>query len=126
MKKFFLIFLSGIMACSSTSKIKKTTTIATTSGVSTEPVIKDTVSAIPGTDTLAMASMRVPGITAERLAEGRKIYMQDCTRCHSMKEPSNYTPQQWEPILVKMFVNAKLTDEHEKALIHDYVIARSK
>lgn len=65
-------------------------------------------------------------ITAERLAEGKKIYIQRCTKCHSMKDPANYTVQQWEPILVKMFVNTRLADEHDKTLIREYVIAKSK
>jgi hypothetical protein len=43
-----------------------------------------------------------------------------------MKEPANYTVEQWEPILLRMVVKAELTDEHEKTLIRDYVTAKSK
>jgi cytochrome c5 len=130
MKKFLIILLAGMMACSSSSKIKKTA--ATTS---TTVQAKDTTATTTTTTTttvtttdpeFAKAMVKVPGITSERLIEGNKIYMQDCTRCHAMKEPSNYTPEQWEPILLRMFVKAKLSDEHEKTLIRDYVMAKSK
>jgi hypothetical protein len=123
MKKLGIILLTGLMACSSSSKIKKTNTVAATS---TTPVEVSTIPVTPVDPELEKAMIKVPGITAERLAEGQKIYMQDCTRCHAMKDPANYTPLQWEPILVRMFANAKLTDEHEKTLIRDYVMAKSK
>ena len=121
MKKLCIILLTGMMACSSSSKIKKTTTVAPTT-----PVEVATIPVTPVDPELEKAMIKVPGITAERLAEGQKVYMQDCTRCHAMKDPANYTPIQWEPILVRMFANAKLTDDHEKTLIRDYVMAKSK
>jgi hypothetical protein len=43
-----------------------------------------------------------------------------------MKDPANYTVQQWELILVKMFVKARLSDEDDKTVIRNYVIANSK
>ena len=103
---------------------------ATTVTVSTQPVPPSNMTPVTTVTVadpeLAKAIVKVPGMTAERLAEGNKIYIQDCTRCHGMKEPSNFTSAQWEPILLRMFVKAKLTDEHEKAIITDYVMAKSK
>ena len=129
MKKLLIILVTGMMACSSSSKIKKTTavTVPTTTVDSTTVTTTTTTTTVSATDPeMAKAMMKVPGITAERLTEGQKVYVQDCTKCHALKDPANYTPQQWEPILVKMFANAKLTDEHEKGLIRDYVLAKSK
>jgi hypothetical protein len=129
MKKLLVILVTGMMACSSSSKIKKTTavTVPTTTVDSTTVTTTTTTTTVSATDpVMAKAMMKVPGITSERLAEGQKIYMQDCTKCHAMKEPGNYTPDQWEPILLRMFAKAKISDEHEKTLIRDYVIAKSK
>lgn len=129
MKKVLIIFLTGIMACNSSSKVAKTSSTETASGqLASVPLLPEATNSTPSPVTdpeLVKASIR-SSMTAERLAEGKKIYIQRCTKCHSMKDPANYTVQQWEPILVKMFVRAKLADEHDKTVIRDYVIASSK
>jgi cytochrome c5 len=108
MKKCFIILLAGMVACHSSKKITAT---KKPPEVNTE---------------LQHAQAKVPGITMERLTSGGKVYAQDCARCHSLKEPSNYTMEQWDPILKSMYKKAKLTDENEKTLIRDYVMAKSK
>lgn len=108
MKKCFIILLASIVACHSTKKI---TTAEKSPEISPE---------------LQHAQAKIPGITMDRLTSGSKIYAQDCTRCHALKEPANYTIEQWEPILTRMYIKANITDEGEKTLIRDYVIAKSK
>jgi len=75
---------------------------------------------------LIHAQQKVPGITMDQLALGRKLYIRNCSGCHSLKKPSSYTVDRWHPILMKMFVKAKITDEATKKLIGDYVTANSK
>ncbi len=84
MKKCFIILSAGIMACHSTKKI---TTIEKPPEISPE---------------LQHAQAKVPGITMDRLTSGSKVYTQNCTACHALKEPANYTMEQWEPILMRM------------------------
>ena len=115
MKKFSIILLLGLIACGSASKIKNSTTTlpAPVAGSGT----RDQVSGIKNGE--------FPGVTTEKQAY--KIYIRSCTSCHALKDPAKYTAEQWEPILPKMFVKAKLTSsEHEMAAIRDYVMARAK
>ena len=107
MKKYFIILVAGMMACHSSRKI-------------TTPVEAEI------SPELKLARTKVPGITQEQLTTGSKIYIQDCAVCHALKEPSDYSMQQWEPILQRMYVKAKISDEGEKKLIRDYVMAKSK
>jgi hypothetical protein len=125
MKKVFVIFLTVIIACNSSSKVAKTSS----QEIAPNPVIilpeAGNLSSAETDPSLEKATIK-NNMTPKRLSEGKKIYIQRCTKCHSMKEPANYTVQQWVPILGKMFVNAKLSDEHDKTLIKNYVIANSK
>ncbi len=75
---------------------------------------------------LKLAKEKVPGITMERLKLGEKVYIRDCSGCHALHKPSEFTIEQWQPILIKMFVKSKISDSITKALITDYVIANSK
>jgi len=54
------------------------------------------------------------------------MYIRDCSGCHALKNPVNYTTEQWYPILTRMFVKSKITDSITKDLITDYVISKSK
>lgn len=112
MKKDFLFFILilFLLACTPLSKNKT-----------------NTLFILPAsTYELSNAQLKVPGITMERLSAGKKFYISKCSGCHALKNPSGYTVDKWEPILQKMFVKAKLTDEEEKMLIRDYVMAISK
>lgn len=77
-------------------------------------------------DPLIAARARVPGITLQQLTAGSKIYTRDCSGCHQLHNPLEYTTEQWHPILTRMFVKAQLNDSATKALITNYVIAKSK
>ena len=75
---------------------------------------------------LSDAESKVPGITFERLSVGKKLYLQDCSGCHALKNPAHYSAFQWENLLQKMFVKAKIKNEKEKILIREYIMASSK
>lgn len=75
---------------------------------------------------LANARVKVPGITADQLITGRKIYIMNCASCHALNDPAKYTTAQWAPILTKMFAKAKITDSTRIQLITNYVMAKSK
>lgn len=104
MKNYFLFLLLIISACSSSKK--------------NNAEEKNTE--------LISARKKVPGITIQQLRLGDKTYTRDCSGCHALHKPSEFTAEQWHPILVKMFVKAKISDNETKALITDYVIAKSK
>ena len=104
--KYFLFVLLMVCACSSS---KNTDTK------------KDEL-----TPELILAKERVPGITGEKLKQGNRLYTRKCSSCHALHKPSQYTAQQWHPILIKMFERSKVRDSTTKALITDYLVAKSK
>ncbi|MEP6927889.1 MAG: hypothetical protein ABI834_09650 [Ginsengibacter sp.] len=110
MKKIFTFLFIGFISCTSASKNKNT---------SGSTPMRERVE-------LPTAQIKVPGITIEKLDAGKKLYVMDCTSCHAMKHPSNYTMDQWDTILPKMYIKSKMSDENQKKLIRDYVMAKSK
>ncbi len=75
---------------------------------------------------LISAREKVPGITIQQLRLGNKMYIRDCSGCHALHKPSEFTAEKWHPILDTMFVKAKISDSATKVLITGYVIAKSK
>lgn len=48
---------------------------------------------------------------------GAELWAENCVRCHNIRSPSNYSPAQWEVVMMHMRVRANLTpDEHKKIL----------
>jgi hypothetical protein len=48
---------------------------------------------------------------------GAQLWAENCVRCHNIRSPSNYSPAQWEVVMLHMRVRANLTpDEHKKIL----------
>ena len=80
----------------------------------------------PADADLVTAQQRIPGITLADMQAGYKIYVRNCSACHRLYDPKEYTPVKWKPILTEMFAKAKMTDEKEKELVSNYIIAKSK
>ncbi|HEX2963199.1 MAG TPA: hypothetical protein VHO43_15480 [Ignavibacteriales bacterium] len=79
----------------------------------------------PSVQQVQWASARWPGIGAGELSESRQMYIEKCSGCHSLKVPSDYTEEEWEPVFKKMSRKAKLTDaENEK--IWKYISTMAK
>ena len=68
---------------------------------------------------------RWPQVTSGILNEGRRMYMEKCSSCHSLHVPSAFSEEQWATAMDKMQSKAHLTDE-EKELIIKYIIAARK
>lgn len=75
---------------------------------------------------LPVAQQRVPNITMAELQRGYKIYSINCSGCHRLHNPKEYSASQWKPILVEMFTKAKLSDDQQKQLVINFLIAKSK
>ena len=52
--------------------------------------------------------------------EGKKLYEASCARCHDLYNPSDFSAEEWKPIMVKMQKKAKISDA-EAATIYAYV-----
>ncbi|MCP2027288.1 cytochrome c5 [Flavobacterium sp. HSC-32F16] len=91
---FSVLFLA---ACSST----KSTAVA--SAVTT-----------PAAETVASVEL------TPELAEGKNLYENSCVRCHKLYEPTKFSKEEWQPILVRMQKKAKL-DDIKMASITNYL-----
>ena len=67
-------------------------------------------------------STRWPNITSRALNDGRRLYIDHCSGCHSLYVPSRFNEEQWKYIVKKMQLKAKLTDA-EKELVLMYILA---
>lgn len=79
----------------------------------------------PTQEQIQWASSKWPGTGAKELSEDRDLYIAKCSGCHSLKVPSDYTEEEWKPILNKMGKKAKL-NESEYEMIRQYVSTLSK
>ncbi|GEM55801.1 cytochrome C [Flavobacterium branchiophilum] len=57
------------------------------------------------------------------LAEGKSLYENHCAKCHKLYAASEYTKQEWKPILLKMQKMAKI-DDAQLARISEYIDAQ--
>jgi len=48
---------------------------------------------------------------------GAQLWAENCVRCHNIRSPSNYSPAQWEVVMMHMRVRTNLTPEEHKKII---------
>lgn len=62
-------------------------------------------------------------VTSNELAEGKGLYENNCAKCHNLYNPSDYTAEEWNPILERMKKKAKI-DDATTAKIYAYLTAK--
>ena len=65
------------------------------------------------------------GISQNSLKIGRTLYINNCSSCHNLHLPQQYTKQNWDTILIKMKLKANI-DERKLNLIKNYLLVKSK
>jgi hypothetical protein len=80
----------------------------------------------PAADELPAMQSRVPGISFDGAMQGYKLYATNCSNCHRLHNPEEYTAIEWNKILPEMFDKAKLKNEENQTLLRNYVISKSK
>lgn len=55
------------------------------------------------------------------VAEGNKLYLENCGKCHKFKTISDYNSEQWEKIVPKMATKSKLDAMQENKVLQ-YVL----
>ncbi|HMI06706.1 MAG TPA: cytochrome c [Flavobacterium sp.] len=63
-----------------------------------------------------------PKPLAFALEEGKSLYENDCAKCHGLYKPTDFTREEWGPIMAKMQIKARITDE-ETASIYNYILS---
>ena len=78
----------------------------------------------PSTSDVKSASARWPGTSIEQLQAGRRAFLAQCGKCHSLKSESSVPKEAWEETVSRMRSKngAKLTDE-DVANISRYLYA---
>lgn len=121
MKKVFFCLVTSFIVLVSCSKKTVPSASATGGGIST---VNAAVENDPKAATKEVAAPAASSKTEEFTAAGKKIYVAKCGRCHAMKNASDYTRQQWLPIMDRMAVKAGLTGS-EKTEVLMYVQANA-
>ncbi len=78
----------------------------------------------PATGDVKAASTRWPGTSLEQLQLGRRAYLAQCGKCHSLKSETAVPKEAWEETVARMRSKhgAKLSDE-DVASISRYLYA---
>lgn len=78
----------------------------------------------PTSADVVRASRQFPRVSAERLAEGRSLYVQSCAGCHVLKGPDEVPPHQWATEIAEMREKhgVRLTDD-QAAAMNEYLWA---
>lgn len=74
------------------------------------------------TDVAKVASANHP-VTLSDLQSGYKLYVTNCSGCHSLFKPTSHTPQEWEKLLPEMFKETSL-NEKERGLVKNYIFSK--
>lgn len=80
----------------------------------------------PTNEQMNAMQQKVPDITLANAKAGYKLYSEKCSACHQLYRPGKYTIAQWNTILPKMFLKAKLSSDSQQKLIQDYLHALAK
>jgi cytochrome c5 len=60
--------------------------------------------------------------SSSEIAEGKGLYESNCAKCHQLYAPSDFSKEQWKPIVHRMQKKAHLTDP-EGLKIYNYLTA---
>ena len=116
-KLFFIVAAAFLMSCGG----PKSATTSTPPGAPT-----------PTESDLARGKQHYSDLTMETLTEGKATFEKQCTVCHSMKNPTSRTPEQWNDIVPKMVAKANkkagseiITPQLQESILK-YVVTMSK
>jgi hypothetical protein len=56
----------------------------------------------------------------------KRLYVGSCTRCHRIRNPADYAPEEWRLWSQKMSKKAKLDPAREALLVHYLLALRSE
>ncbi len=80
--------------------------------------------AMPTTHDVERMKEKYPGYTLQELNDGKILYEQNCHTCHTLKNPVDYSEQQWTLIVPKMVAkvnkkagNTVIDKDYEKVLL---------
>jgi mono/diheme cytochrome c family protein len=79
----------------------------------------------PSSSELNQLKQSNPAVDTSNIVRGYDLFSRNCQKCHRLKNPANFTEEEWDKILPKMAKRTKLTSD-EVGLVHTYVTTFSK
>lgn len=70
----------------------------------------------PSVSIALVANARADGASAQKLAEGRAVFVSRCLECHTLPPTAKYSRDEWPHLVIRMAGRANLTDEEQEAL----------
>lgn len=69
----------------------------------------------------AAAEEAKAGVPAPSVARGKKVWTQNCARCHEMRDPKDLTDREWPAVIRHMRVRGGLTGQEERDLFELFI-----
>ena len=64
-----------------------------------------------------LADSQKAGVSTDSLVLGRKIYVDNCSNCHSLYRPERFTKREWTKVMPVMQKKAKINSEQRKMIV---------
>lgn len=64
-----------------------------------------------------LADSQKAGISTDSLVLGRKIYVNNCSNCHSLYRPEHFTKREWAKVIPVMQKKAKINNEQRNMIV---------
>lgn len=71
------------------------------------------------------AQARYPAATVKSLTEGRRLFVNRCSGCHTLPVPDAHPPDEWQELIGEMAEDAKL-DAGQRDLVEQYLVTMSR
>ena len=56
------------------------------------------------------------------MSEGERLYRSNCRACHTLRNPTSYTDEQWPPLVQRYGGRIHLTPESQQKIV-DYLLS---
>ena len=76
----------------------------------------------PTANHASLIAQKFPSTVLSHLEEGRTLYIQKCSGCHTLRLPSEFSEEKWGTIIQEMKMEAKLNEDESLKVLH-YIIA---
>lgn len=61
------------------------------------------------------------GVPAPSMSRGKKVWSENCARCHEMRDPKDLTDREWPAVIRHMRVRGGLTGQEERDLFELFI-----
>lgn len=81
------------------------------------PLACATVLPMPNDEMVSQADTQWPGTSLSDLQMGRTQYSEHCAACHYLHLPSEFSPDKWDEIMMRMQLKAKIDDPLKDSIL---------